>query len=413
MRLPTIPGGTRTLQRQKHMQKGTDIRRLQQTLKGLGLMEGRVDGVFGEDTAESVANFHRAFSIKRKTSFDEDSAQLLRPILDEGINSWQTLQRDFAHTGSTAQPIGLDLRTKWRRDCTNTIGINCRRNKIVVTSHRGLKAFTIEGRELWKNTEILPLGPSALWNDKILVPTGELAVIGLFKGKTEGSMSQGEFTSSPAISGKTFYAGAGGGIYALDEKGKTLWYYKTSGVLVTAPALAYELIYFSSYDRNLYCLDNAGIPYWKIKTQDIIKNPVACWDSILFAVSVDSWFYALNPLTGKVVWKKQFSAEEFLMPSFRRGLMAAADLKGGIYFLNPQDGNIKGMIQLKSRPTTPPLLCRDTLFIGTEDGLFGLIPMEEEIRHYLSGEKILALMPARLGLAVATENKLVMLEQIF
>lgn len=410
MRLPIYPLGSRILKLQRPWLKGTDVRQLQQALKSLGLMEGRVDGVYGEDTASSVRKFNSLFQRDPRPTFDEASWEALNTLLKEGINRWPTLQRDFTHVGSTVMPVKLSLKPQWKKTCEQVLGLACHRNRLVVVTSREVLSFALNGRLLWKNSKLLPQSAPTLWADKVLIPGGDLEIIHLYTGKRERRFTHGDFRSPVAVSRNTIYAASGGSILAMDADGKILWKFSTLGALATAPTIAYDLIYFSSYDRNLYCLDDTGAIYWKIKTQDIIVNPMACWDSMLFAISQDSWFYALNPLTGKVIWKKQFSAEGFFMPSFRRGLMVAVDYRGRVYFMNPQNGGILGMEELGSVPTTPPLLCEEAIFIGTENGLVGISIEPHGMEHYLSGEKILSVIPAKLGLLVATEAKLIMLK---
>ena len=173
--------------------------------------------------------------------------------------------------------------------------------------------------------------------------------------------------------------------------------------------MGYDLIYFASYDRNIYCLDNKGGLYWKTKISDIVKLPMAIWDGKIFAVSEDSWIFALNPLVGNIMWQKKFSDEEFLRPAFHPDFMLLVNYKGEVTALSYQSAMIKWVVELPATPTTSPVILKYTFFIGTEEGLMAYDVETLEPRRYLEGSKITAVLPAALGLFVSTEKKLVKL----
>ena len=65
------------------------------------------------------------------------------------------------------------------------------------------------------------------------------------------------------------------------------------------------------------------------------------------------------------------------------------------------------MIDLPAIPTTSPIICKDSFFIVTEQGLMAYNIATLENKRYLEAEKITAIVPASMSLFVATEHELV------
>lgn len=410
MRLPLVPFGSRQLKKQKLLIKGTDVRHLQQALKQLGFFSARVDGVFGYKTFGAVREFQRFFNLRQSGTVANDDFNILKELMQAGINKWYTPLRDFAYSGYLPFSISKELRHGRTWSISNIIALNSISDRLIVTTPNQILAIgLISGDVLWKNTRVFPEAPPVISEGQLLIPAQNLEIIDLYSGKGLYSLNQNIFTTSVAAKGSKIYAPTGGTIYAFDRKGNTLWKYRTSGAFCTSPALGYDLIYFASYDRNIYCLDDKGVLYWKTKISDIVKLPLALWDGKIFAVSQDSWICAINPLVGKIIWQKKLSDEEFLRPAFHPDFMLLVNYKGQVTALSFQSAKIKWATDLPAAPTTSPIALKETFFIGTEDGLMAYNAETLEYNRYLEGEKITAIMPAALSLFVSTDKKIVRL----
>lgn len=410
MRLPLIPFSSRTLKKQKPLIKGSDVRRLQQALKYLGFFNGRIDGIFGYETVVGVKEFQRVFHIKQSGIADEAEFEILKELMQGGINNWRTTQRDCAHSGYSPVPILTQLKISWAKHIPDIIGLNCLTDRLVVTTRKGVLTVKLKsGASIWRNEKIIPEGPSAVSNEQVIVPAHSLEILHLYSGKSQESLSMDTFDLPAAACGNRIYAPSRGILYTFDGRGNMLWKYGTSGAYSTSPTLGYDLVYFASYDRNIYCLDEKGVLYWKTKTPDIIQIPLALWEGNIFAVSRDSWISALNPLVGNIIWRKKFSDEEFFMPAFHRDSMLLANYKGEVTALGFQKAEIKWLIDLPAVPTTPPIVCKDTFCIGTGEGLMAYDIGTLKNKMYLEGEKITAIMSAGISLFAATERELIKL----
>lgn len=410
MNLPMVSFGSRNLTKQRPPIKGTDVRHLQQALKHLGFFQSRVDGVYGYKTSEAVKQFQSFFKLKQRGTVSDDDFEILKELMQAGINKWHTPWRDFAYTGYAPFPITTQLKVNRTWNISNIIGLNSTTDRLVVTTTNQVIAISlISGESLWKNARISPQAPPVISEGQLLVPAQSLEILDLYSGKIMESFSEDLFTSPVVARGNKIFASSWGTIWSFDRKGKVLWRYRTSGAFCTSPSLGYDMLYFASYDRNIYCLDDKGELYWKTKISDIVKLPLAIWDGKLFAVTQDSWIIAINPLLGNVVWQKKFSDEEFMAPAFHQDFMLLANYKGELAAISFQNAQIRWAMALPAAPTTSPIVLKDSFFIGTEEGLMAYKIDTLECIKYLEGQRIAAIVPTALGLFVATDKKLVKL----
>lgn len=94
--------GTRTLAKGS---RGSDVVRLQETMKFLGYYSGPIDGVFGEGTRQAVMRFQEAMGLKDDGVFGPASyerLQYVRAVYDAGA----ARQRALASRGSAAAREG-------------------------------------------------------------------------------------------------------------------------------------------------------------------------------------------------------------------------------------------------------------------------------------------------------------------
>ncbi|MDD4570833.1 MAG: PQQ-binding-like beta-propeller repeat protein, partial [Tepidanaerobacteraceae bacterium] len=410
LRLPLIAFGSRPLNKQKPLIKGSDVRRLQQALKHLGFFNAHIDGVFGYETIQAVRKFQKAFNIKQKGIVDEEEFEILKELMQSGINNWHTTQKDYAHSGYCPVPILTQLTISWTRRIPDIIGLNCRAERLIVTTRKEVLAIDLKsGDKLWKSKEIFPEGPSTISEGRVMVPAHTLEILDIYSGKRQNSINADIFTLPVAARGKRIYAPSRGNLYTFDRKGNVLWKYGTLGAYSTSPTLGYDMVYFASYDRNVYCLDEKGVLYWKVKTPDIIQVPLTIWDGKIFALSRESWISAFNPLVGSTIWRKKFSDEEFIMPAFHQDFMLLVNLAGQVTALSFQRAEVKWVVDLPAVPTTSPIVCKNTFFIGTQEGLMAYNINTLGNKRYLEDEKITAIVPGAMSLFIATEQELVKL----
>src|SRR5262249_38176469 len=76
------------------------------------------------------------------------------------------------------------------------------------------------------------------------------------------------------------------------------WRFHTNGRIVSSPAIADNVVYVGSYDRNLYAVDElTGAQRWKFPTGTRVTSSPAIADGLAYFGSYDGNFYAVDAST--------------------------------------------------------------------------------------------------------------------
>ena len=103
--------------------------------------------------------------------------------------------------------------------------------------------------------------------------------------------------------------GYNGIVYSIDpSNGAKNWSFAgAEGRYIAAPLVTETGIFAPSADSTLYALDKDGILMWEFSTEDPLwASPV--WSEncgCLYLVSMDRFLYALDPVTGTLIWKSE------------------------------------------------------------------------------------------------------------
>ena len=113
MRLQRYELGERELKILKPFMKGTDVRSLQQHLKAMGFLNGRVDGIFGYETKNALKNFQKKYGLHIIGCCFQKGDRTLEKINElfaDRYLDWPVYQNNDQHTGYTPLKILPPLR---------------------------------------------------------------------------------------------------------------------------------------------------------------------------------------------------------------------------------------------------------------------------------------------------------------
>jgi outer membrane protein assembly factor BamB len=83
-----------------------------------------------------------------------------------------------------------------------------------------------------------------------------------------------------------------------------LWTFKTGNAIWSSPAIAENIVYFSSSDGIIYALrDRTGKLFWQFKTGGRVMGHPTVDGSYLYALSDDGYLYKLERHTGQLIWR--------------------------------------------------------------------------------------------------------------
>ncbi len=181
----------------------------------------------------------------------------------------------------------------------------------------------------------------------------------LWKFKTGASIN-----SSPAVvNGKVYFLSLDGNAYALDAStGKQLWKFATGGesrlnvakiygiapsrevvpdpwdFYISSPAVDGGTVYFGSGDHNIYALDAlTGNLLWKYQAGDVVHSSPAIANGVVYIGCWDGVLYALDAKSGQPKWKFATGVDA---NHFMQGIPGSAAIADGIVVFGSRDNNI-------------------------------------------------------------------------
>ena len=409
MRLQRYELGERELKIQKPFMKGTDVRRLQQHLKAMGFLNGRVDGIFGYETKNALKNFQKKYGLHITGCCFQKGDRTLEKINElfaDRYLDWPVYQKNPQHTGYTPFKILPPLRLIRRIKYNETTELRTFGNYILTWSPEKIKLIR-NGRKkpMWEKKIEGNLYCPNIDNNIIFIQCGN-GVIALDPTKGEklwNHTEDVELTFSPLPYKEELIITAKNGLCSIDQlTGKKLWSYSMGDMFSLQPAAAKGLI-TAIYGRIVYAVDaKTGTEVWKRKLSHIVDVlPVIEGDTI-YIVSGGNKFYALKLEDGEYEWKGMMGKGSYYSPAVRHSVLYLSSIEGVLACC--ENGSIRWFLDLPVSITTPPIITKDNIFIGTEDGLISLGLDGDVVWEGLKGNNIKSIAVYKYQLIAADDN---------
>jgi len=175
--------------------------------------------------------------------------------------------------------------------------------------------------------------------------------------------ADGIIHSTPAADEHSVYFGSfGGTVYSLDRvTGALKWRFKTvghsyfpAGEVQGSPVLFGNRLFIGARDYNLYCLDTGkGFCHWnKVFTEGWVLS-ARVHDSVLYIAGADERVLAaLDPLSGKELWKKKMEFLMFGKPAFYGQHLFIGTTLGKLHRIDQKTGTISWSFKSPSYETS-------------------------------------------------------------
>lgn len=172
------------------------------------------------------------------------------------------------------------------------------------------------GRFMWDYFTEAPIRTTPyVTNDRIIFgnEAGEIVALELNGNKKWSTSARRAVQSSPMVDDENFvYVGSFDGyLYALDgDNGFTQWRFRSTGPIVSTPALERGFVYFGSADGKLYCVNTAtGKERWRFATDKPIVSSPRLYQGVVYFGGTDKILYAVDARTGKELWRYEAGGE--------------------------------------------------------------------------------------------------------
>jgi outer membrane protein assembly factor BamB len=213
-----------------------------------------------------------------------------------------------------------------------------------------------------------------LFNDDVLFTT-EIGAAFRYnvKGKKIWEMDTRRPTrSSPAMSDDLFIFGNDNGeIIALNtDTGDSAYTKKIGGSFFSGLTISGEHIYVGNINGKIYSLNvKDGEIIWQFVTGSrIIMNP-AVDDENVYIGNLAGVLYSINKNSGRKNWEKRFNGILNSTPLVTKNLIILPDVLFSLHLLDKRTGNVIKSIPLEGRAKLSPVIHKNTLFIGFDDGV--------------------------------------------
>lgn len=196
--------------------------------------------------------------------------------------------------------------------------------------------YNSSGKKIWETHTRIPTRSSpAMADDLFIFGNDEGEIIALNSSTGDSVYVQtigGSFHSGLTISEDVIYAGnENGKIYAMNIKdGEIIWQFDTGARILMNPAVD---------GQNIYVGNLAGI------------------------------FFSLNKSSGTENWRTSFRGVLNTTPLVTENRIILPDVLFAIHLLNKQSGEVLKSIPLDGRAKLSPVIHKNILFIGFDDGV--------------------------------------------
>ncbi|MBL7744244.1 MAG: PQQ-binding-like beta-propeller repeat protein [Chitinophagaceae bacterium] len=220
--------------------------------------------------------------------------------------------------------------------------------------------------------------------------------------------------STPLINDNTVYFGTAAGVFfALDKRtSQVKWKYNTGNAIHSSAASQDGKTYFSDNGQTLYCLkESNGQLLWKVKLgekaayswrYDYYYSSPVLYDNTLLIGSDDGCLYALNPKTGKQLWKFKSKGIIRSTAAVYKNAVLFGDTEASLYAVDIKNGKELWQYRINGDTmhnedygfdrraiTSSPVIVGNKAVFGARDGFLYCINADNgkglwKMDHYVS-----------------------------
>jgi outer membrane protein assembly factor BamB len=184
--------------------------------------------------------------------------------------------------------------------------------------------------------------------------------------------TDGRAWASPAVSGKTVFAGnLNGKAMAVSTEGEKLWTVDLKSAVSTVAAAGPDLVIFGCFDRILYALNTKdGSIAWQFSANNWFWSPPAIQQGVIYAACLDGKVFAIDLKTGKQLWVEDTGSAIAFAPIITGDSLMVAPRNNGLMLLNLADGQAKKKISLGATVLSQPAVRGDVAYVvlSNDDG---------------------------------------------
>jgi outer membrane protein assembly factor BamB len=226
----------------------------------------------------------------------------------------------------------------------------------------------------------------------------KLYAVNIYTGKARWTFTADhEINSSPAFSGGRIYFGTdGGSVYALNARtGRLVWRaqalprFGRREYFYATPTIAYGRVFIGNADGTLYAFGaSTGRLLWAQRAGTYIYTAAAVWRRRVYVGTYDGYFHAFDAATGDRIWR-------FAAPSAIHGAPSVVD--GLVYFAAcPRCGSVASRYAKQGDRGTYALdALTGKLVWRWPDGVFSPVVADSSHLYVVGRSRVFSFAPKR------------------
>lgn len=186
--------------------------------------------------------------------------------------------------------------------------------------------------------------------------------------------------------GEQYRFGEGAVQKSAGERDPEMWHLSQGGGLYTAPIMLGDVIFFGAFDSYFYALNKiTGAVVWKFKTGDVVISSPALENNMIVFGSQDGFVYCLDE-TGKIFWKYRTGGKVFTNAVFYKENIYIGSSNGYMHRFS-YSGDLLWRYKTGSAIYSTPAFVNDKLYFGSYDKHFYCLNTKGElVWKYYVGE---------------------------
>lgn len=208
---------------------------------------------------------------------------------------------------------------------------------------------------------------------------------GAFVGRVRWAVkTSGSMVSTPAIQGgRVYFTTYDGRVVALDEAtGSQLWEYRGSGVIYSSPAVAGDLLFYGGLDSTVTALDaDTGEKRWQFEAQTMIMGSPIVHDGVVYIGSGGGHVYALDAMTGERRWSHTATGGIVNTPALAGDILVVSSVDGAVHLYDIGTGKRRFVFgDIGGRIEGSPLVVGDSVYgVASNGRAYSLDLREKEV----------------------------------
>jgi len=176
--------------------------------------------------------------------------------------------------------------------------------------------------------------------------------------------------SSPTIAERHVFIGSDdGNLHIVNaNNGRRVLRVDAGSPIRSTPIVFNDLVYFGTRSGDFWCTDFKGNVKWRTKAKKAITGSAYLNEDIVYYNSMDSTLYAVDALSGWIIWRYRLGKGSISTPSGIEHYLFTGCVDHNIYALDKRTGKEIWRYTTEHQVTGSPTVYKDTLFCGSVDG---------------------------------------------